>query len=202
MLEPPSSSILLPYPRVRDACQSYHRRKIRCLLTPGSPACQSCLASGELCLFAPRAKAGRPRRTHSEKLQRRKLSWPAADNDYSRTSSESRHARSSTESIVMVAADELQFGNMAFNNYWDPEKMARIQGLGDISFLTHLETPAEANNIMDVQKLRDADFLTHNTTPRWERCESLIVLDAVQHKTPPDGRKAQMVFGGSSVSND
>lgn len=48
-------------PRVRSACESCHKRKVRCLLMPGREACQNCSASGSQCLFAPRVKTGRPR---------------------------------------------------------------------------------------------------------------------------------------------
>jgi len=57
------------YPKVRGACEYCHRRKIRCILPPESGSCHNCAATRTTCLFAPRAKAGRPRREHTQ-LQR------------------------------------------------------------------------------------------------------------------------------------
>lgn len=48
-------------PRVRNACENCHKKKIRCLLQPDREACQNCSASRSQCLFAPRVKTGRPR---------------------------------------------------------------------------------------------------------------------------------------------
>ncbi|KAE8441692.1 hypothetical protein EG329_004565 [Mollisiaceae sp. DMI_Dod_QoI] len=125
------------YPRVRDACESCHMRKIRCLLEPGSTACQNCSISGSSCLFAPRAKAGRPRRTHLENHQRRKVSWnQAAIAKSSRTANEIGHTRSSSDSLVMVTTDD--FGAiMGFDSYWDPGKMTSTQDSGSTDFLPH-----------------------------------------------------------------
>lgn len=171
MLETASPRMSLEYPRVRDACESCHRRKIRCLLTPGSPACQSCLTSGDSCLFAPRAKAGRPRRTHSEN-QRRKLAWQAADNNkHLKTANQIGHARSSSDSLLMVVGDELQVDAiMTFDNYWDPEKAT------------------------DIQKLGGTDFLTPNITPQEGR-ENQLVPSGVQHTTPLDGHHSPLLGG-------
>lgn len=57
------------YPKVRGACEYCHRRKIRCILPPDSNACHNCAATRTTCLFAPRAKAGRPRRPTGEPSQ-------------------------------------------------------------------------------------------------------------------------------------
>lgn len=85
----------------------------------------------------------------------------------------------------MVAADELQFGAvMAFDNYWDHDKMAGMQGLEDSALL--------ANNAVSAPggvKMIDIDFLGHNSTPR----EASLVQHSVQHLAPQDGREAQIL---------
>ncbi|OKL56916.1 hypothetical protein UA08_07741 [Talaromyces atroroseus] len=47
--------------KVRAACEPCHRRKIKCQPPVDGGACQACETNGRKCLFAPRAKAGRPR---------------------------------------------------------------------------------------------------------------------------------------------
>ena len=64
-----SACHMASYPKVRGACEYCHRRKIRCILPLESGACHNCAATGTTCLFAPRAKAGRPRRNPSQVLQ-------------------------------------------------------------------------------------------------------------------------------------
>jgi Fungal Zn(2)-Cys(6) binuclear cluster domain len=47
--------------KVRAACEACHRRKIKCQPPAGGGVCQACEVNDRKCLFAPRAKAGRPR---------------------------------------------------------------------------------------------------------------------------------------------
>ena len=54
------------FPRVRGACEYCHHRKIRCIIPPNSSSCHNCAATGVLCIFAPRLKSGRPRRSASQ----------------------------------------------------------------------------------------------------------------------------------------
>ncbi|KAN0099097.1 hypothetical protein V8E51_012872 [Hyaloscypha variabilis] len=183
----------LPYPRVRDACESCHRRKIRCRLLPGSPACQSCLTSGDSCLFAPRAKAGRPRRTHSEKLQRRQMSWLATENNCSRTASDNRHVESNAGTMAMLTADEMQFDAVvAFDDYWGSEKMAGMKDLDSAEFLGHNPTPTKGGGqIMNMEEFGDVDFHTYNSPPH-EAGEASIVLNTVQHRTSTEIQEIQL----------
>jgi hypothetical protein len=54
------------YPKVRGACESCHHRKIRCTIPPNTSSCHNCAATGVICVFAPRLKSGRPRRSASQ----------------------------------------------------------------------------------------------------------------------------------------
>jgi hypothetical protein len=54
------------HPRVRGACEYCHHRKIRCIIPPNSSSCHNCAATGVICIFAPRLKSGRPRRSASQ----------------------------------------------------------------------------------------------------------------------------------------
>lgn len=54
-------------PKIREACENCHRRKIRCIIAQGNTACVNCVHNGTACLFAPRSKPGRPRRESREK---------------------------------------------------------------------------------------------------------------------------------------
>ncbi|RMZ79131.1 hypothetical protein DV738_g3495, partial [Chaetothyriales sp. CBS 135597] len=47
-------------PRVRDACEECHSRKIKCHATIAG-ACRACQNNGRLCFFLPRNKSGRPK---------------------------------------------------------------------------------------------------------------------------------------------
>lgn len=51
---------------LRDACDTCHRRKIRCP-TEAVGACSNCRKSGQVCVYSPRSEMGRPRRKRGEK---------------------------------------------------------------------------------------------------------------------------------------
>jgi hypothetical protein len=55
-----SRQSMAPSSRVKSACEYCHRRKIRCIISPGGSACHNCVATETACLFAPKARAGRP----------------------------------------------------------------------------------------------------------------------------------------------
>jgi len=132
MMASTDSVISTVSPRVRDACESCHKRKIRCFLESGSPACQSCLTSGDSCLFAPRAKAGRPRRTYSEN-QRRKIPW---DRRPSKLLNESRQFSSSANTLAAVESDKPYYDStMPFDDLWDPHILNNMQELGNLDSL-------------------------------------------------------------------
>ena len=123
------------HPRVRDACEPCHRRKIKCMLEPGNTACTSCFnGRRDDCLFAPRAKAGRPRRTqssHQQQHHRRKIAWAQTADKVSKTQIAHGHTRSSSDSMA---------GTMAYS-YWD---IANVQDLTEgVDFLAHGNSPLQ-----------------------------------------------------------
>ncbi len=54
---------------LREACDSCHRRKTRCI-SRGHGACASCWDSGQVCIYSPKNPMGRPSR------QQRKINKP------------------------------------------------------------------------------------------------------------------------------
>jgi hypothetical protein len=161
-------------PKVRDACESCHKRKIRCLLDPGSTACRSCSVTGTSCLFAPRAKAGRPRRTASLNQQRQKLTWAQVKEKNTTGQSHAGHNRSLSDSVSMVTADELHFGTViTFDNYWDSEKMTASDGMRSPGFLRNTQeagqedrqTQVKVNEVISPQDLSKQNAILSMITP-------------------------------------
>lgn len=112
----------LSFPRVRDACQNCHRRKIRCHLIPGNSSCQHCSSNGTACLFAPRARAGRPRRSNAD--TQRNVQWELAK--CPGTQAERGYA-----APMLVPMEE----NFGLQHYWTPDKA--LGDVTDINFASH-----------------------------------------------------------------
>ncbi|KUJ13192.1 uncharacterized protein LY89DRAFT_154089 [Mollisia scopiformis] len=170
------------YPRVRDACENCHSRKIRCILEPGSIACRSCSSNGTSCLFAPRAKAGRPRRTHLESHQRRKSSSNQAVEKTYKTANEIGHTRTNADTLLMVA-DDMHFGPIIpFDTFWDNGKTTNVEHFGNVGFLTndhsiiqegHIVETAMAETVEQDQTQQDCAFgagtpSRSSTPPRYD----------------------------------
>jgi len=92
----------------------------------------------------------------------------------------------------MVAAEELQFDAfMAFDNHWNPEKMAGMKDLSSVEFIEHISMPTKGGeHIMDMPELGDADFHSHNSASK-DPYEASTVPNEVQHVQSQAERESQ-----------
>ncbi|TQW02594.1 fungal zn(2)-Cys(6) binuclear cluster domain-containing protein [Cordyceps javanica] len=113
---------------LRDACDSCHRRKTRCI-SRGRGACANCWDGGQVCIYSPRNPMGRPSRQQGRKRRQEKLISPSnSQQDLSLPA-----VTTAAQKTVISQPEELQHSR--HENVFESATMEPTDGSGDDSIL-------------------------------------------------------------------